>query len=246
MQRKIDYTDVWNDTLMLIKSHKEAILAIAGLLIFLPNWAAGFFAGQPDVEGIVSLPAYMTALEEYWAANSAILLSAGIVSFFGTLSLYVLVARTGLDRIGDALTTALLLLPIYFVVQLLTGLATIIAVLALIIPALYLIGRFTPVPSVVAAEPGIGVVGALRRSWELTNGAGWAVFFLVLVVALVAAISLLVVQLLVGLVISLASGGEGIAILESGISALGDTMLGILMVTLGVAIYRHLKMQDPA
>jgi hypothetical protein len=50
--RSLDYSAVWADTTDMLRKHREAIVAIAGLLILVPNWASGFFAGQPDVEGV--------------------------------------------------------------------------------------------------------------------------------------------------------------------------------------------------
>ena len=44
MQKKLDYRAVGQDARALFAAHREAMVAIAGFFIFLPNWIAGYLA----------------------------------------------------------------------------------------------------------------------------------------------------------------------------------------------------------
>ncbi len=244
MQRTLDYTAVWNDTIALLRAHKEAIIAITGMLIFLPDWASGFFAGKVDLEGATTPAAMIMAMETHWLDNWPILLPTAIVTFFGGLCIYVLLNRSDMARVGDALMLAIKLLPLYFIAQLMAGFFTFIGFMLLIVPGLYVSGRLTPLPAVIASEPELSVKGSIDRAWSMTTGIGWATFFLTLIVALVGIISFFVLQLVIGLIVHLGFGPEGLPFIETAFEALGGAILTAIMITLGTAIYRHLKAQD--
>jgi hypothetical protein len=85
---------------------------------------------------------------------------------------------------------------------------------------------------------------ALSHAWDLTRNLGWAVFGLIFVVALVAGISLLVVQLISNLAITLATGPDGIPLLQTGISAVSETLMTVILMALGTAVFHQLSRQD--
>jgi hypothetical protein len=244
MNRTLDYSAIWADTVSLLKVHKEALIAIAGVLIFLPNWISAFFAGQPDVEGLTKAADIYAAQSAYFMDNWLLLLTSGVIAMYGGFALYALILRKDMPRVGDALLFALKLFPFYFIAALLVGLFTLMGLLAFIIGALYLSGRFLPFAATMISEPVHGIMGSIKRSWELTRGAGWMTFLLALIVSLVLVVIILVTDLIIGLICTLMAGPEGIPLVQTGFSSLTATIATLVGAALGAAIYRHLVAQD--
>jgi hypothetical protein len=242
--RALDYSAVWSDTTDMLRQHREAIVAIAGLLIFVPNWASAFFVGQPDLEGIKSVADIFAAQGDHLLANWPILLPLGLVSFFGGIAVLTLLLRPELPRIGDALLFAAKLFPVYFVVSMLTGILTSLGVFAFLIGLFYIAGRLLPVAPIVVAETdkGIGIWGSIARGWELTRGLGWKCFLLFFMIMLVAYIAMGVIDMVVGIICSLA-GPEGVPLVQTLVSALTGSALGVVVLALEAAVYRHLAAQ---
>jgi hypothetical protein len=244
VRRTLDFSAVWNETTDMLRKHREGIVAIAGLLILVPNWASGFFVGQPDIEGLTSMSDIFQAQSQHFSDNWMILLPLGILSFFGGIAVLSLLLRQEMERVGDALLFALKLLPVYLIVSILTGVLTSFGVLAFIIGLFYLAGRFMPVGPVVVAEPDKGIMGSIARGWELTSGLGWKCFLLFLIVMVVAYISIGVADLAIGTICKLIAGPTGVPLVQSFVSALTATALSVTILALESALYRHLQRQE--
>lgn len=244
MNRKLDYSSVWKDTQSQLNAHREGVGAISGLFLFLPDWIARLFAGQPDLEGASTPAQILLAFQDFYLENWPILLPTGLLGFFGAVAVYVLLTRQDLATIGSALGKALALLPFYFLVQVSGGLIMLGGFLLIILPGMYLSGRLTPLGAIAVAETDRGFAGTFSRAWELTRGNGWSVFFLTLIVALVASLTAMIVGLMVGLTCRLLAGPEGVPFVETGIDAALGAVIATLMVSLTVAIYRHLSAQN--
>ena len=245
MVRTLDYSAVWADTTDMLRQHREAIVAVAGLLILVPNWASGFFVGQPDVEGVKTVADIFAAQGDHLLANWPILLPLGLVSFFGAIAVLTLLLRPELRRIGDALMFALKLFPVYLLVSILTGILTSLGAFAFLIGLFYIAGRLLPVLPIVVAEndKGIGIWGSIARGWELTRGLGWKCFLLFFMIMLVAYISMGVIDMIVGIICTLA-GPQGIPLVQTFVSALTGSALGVVILALEAAVYRHLAKQN--
>ena len=243
MSRKFDYSSVWQVTQAQLAAHREGVGAIAGLFLFLPDWIARLFAGQPDLQGATTPAQMLLAFQSFYLENSAVLLPTGLLGFFGAVAIYVLLTRADMSTIGSALAKALALLPFYFLVQISGGLIMLGGFLLFILPGMYLSGRLTPLGAIAVAETDRGFAGAFSRAWELTRGNGWTVFFLTLVVALVASLTAMIVGLIVGLACRLLAGPEGVPFVETGVDAALGAVIAALMVSLTVAIYRQLSAQ---
>jgi hypothetical protein len=242
--RTMDFSAVWTDTTAMLRQHREAVIAVAGLLIFVPNWASGFFAGRPDIEGLTSMSDIFAAQGEHLADNWMIILPMTILSFFGGIAVLSLLLRQEMERVGDALLFALKLFPVYLIVSILTGVMTSLGALAFLIGLFYLAGRLMPVGPVVVAETDRGILGSIARGWDLTRGLGWKCFLLFLIVMLVAYISIGVADLAVGTICKLIVGPEGVPLVQTLVSALTATALSVTILALEAALYRHLQRQD--
>jgi hypothetical protein len=244
MSRRLDYSDIWADTKKLLATHRDGVVAIAALFLFLPDWVARLFAGQPDIEDAETPAEILTAFQTFYADNWALLLPTGLLSLFGVVALYVLLTRKDLPTVGAALGKAVAFLPFYFAVQLASGLATIAGLLLLLLPGLYIAGRLTPLAAVSVAERDRGFVDVIMRAWNLTQGNGWLIFFFTWVVALLASLTAIVAGLLVGLLCRLITGAKGVPFVETGVDAAFGAAIATLMAALSVAIYRTLAGKD--
>lgn len=244
MPRTLDFSAVWADTTAMLRQHREAIVAVAGLLILVPNWASGFFVGQPDIEGLTSMSSIFAAQSQHLSDNWMVLLPLGILSFFGGIAVLSLLLRQEMERVGDALLFALKLFPVYLIVSILTGVLTSLGALAFFIGLFYLAGRLMPVGPVIVAETDKGILGSIARGWELTRGLGWKCLLLFLIVMLVAYVSIGVADLAVGTICKLIAGPEGVPLVQTFVSSLTATALSVTILALEAALYRHLQRQD--
>jgi len=241
-ETQLDFMTVWNDTTSLLSQHKEAAIAIAGVFLFLPAWLIAYFIGQPDLEGAVDINQQIEIYTAYFNDNWLAIMISGLLTSFGTLSYYVILVRDDNISIGSALTKALVIFPIFFVVSIIVGLATALGLIALIIGALYLTGRFSAVAGVVSAEPERGILGSIKYAWSLTHNVGWMAFLMIFIVAIVGSIINLVLSLIFGLIFNLI-GGSVAELLTTGVESLLSAILSVVLATLMIAIYRHLKPQ---
>lgn len=240
MQQKFDYSKVWTLTQTQIAAHREAIAAVAGAFLFLPDWVSRLFAGNVHVSDAKTIADILDAYQDNLTSNLPLLLPTSLLNLFGAVVLYVLLLRKELPSVGAALKHGLLLLPFYFLLQLIGGFATLGGFLLLIIPGFYLTGRLAPLAAVTVAETERGLSGILSRTWELTLGKGWAVFFLILFMILAASLGILVVGMIVGIACRVIAGPNGVPLIETGVDAALGAMITTVMISLYVAIYRTL------
>lgn len=241
MQRKFDYSSVWADTQALLSAHREAIAAVAGVFLFLPDWASRLFIGKIAPSDATTPFEKIAEYQDFIASNWTILVPTGLLNLFGAVAVYTLLLRKDLASVGLALKHSLILLPIYFLVQLGGSLFTIAGFFVLILPGFYVVGRLAPLAAVTVAETDRGLSGIFSRAWQLTQGNGWAVFLLVFLVSLAAAIAVFVIGLIIALACRITFGAEGLPLLEHGVDAFLGAVTTTVMVSLSVAIYRALS-----
>ena len=141
--------------------------------------------------------------------------------FFSFQLLKIMVDKTGLNSRGDADV----FLP-YFGLSVLYGLAVILGLMLLVIPALFLVARWCLAQPLVVAQ-GRGVMKAFGESWERTSGNDFPIIVAVLLF------------FLVPMAISIAAGlmfPKG-TLLGIAISQLFGTMASLLSLSMGVALY---------
>jgi hypothetical protein len=137
-----------------------------------------------------------------------------------------------------------MLTPFYLLLSIMLGFMVGIGFLLLIVPGLYLFGRIVPAPAVMAAENRRNPFDAMRRTFALTKGRGWAILGLVFVVGIVAGIAVGVAGTLFGLIFVLAAGQELGKLLAAVVVAALRAALSTLLVMLYAAIYRALAGSD--
>jgi len=251
------YNAVWEDTVGLLRRNAPLLTAIAGVFMFLPALIFAVFMPPPEPQGADPARAVQLMIAFYRAAWPWFLLQ-GLFSIVGTLAMLRLVFASG-TTVGNALVHALKLTPFYLLLSILFGLAVglaslvivipavllgplavAVAILLLIVPLLYLIGRIVPVPAVMVAEDRRNPIDAIRRTFALTKGHGWAIIGIVFIVGVVAAIAMGMADTLAGLVFILAAGQEIGKLLASVVASALNAAFATLLVMLYAAIYRAL------
>jgi len=237
---KFSYGAVWNDTLGLLRENARLLAAVAGVFLFLPAVLVAVLFPDPETADVNRI--LRVLLDHYFAIWPWLLLK-GIFAMIGTAAMLRLVLAPG-TSVGGALTFGLMLIPFYFLLSLISGLIIGVGLLLLIVPGLYLVGRLVTAAPIMVAENRRNPIEAIGRSFEITNGKGWAVFGLVFIVGLVAIIVGGIAAALIGIVLILAAGQELGTLLTTIVGAALDAGVQTLLLVLYAAIYRGLTQSE--
>lgn len=243
MPKKLDYRLVGADARDLLKTHSEPIIAIAAFFIFMVNWLSANLLPDVNLGDTSNITATIALLRDFFEANWQVLLPTMLATMYGSLAVYVLLVGPRVAKVGDALTGALALFVPYVLASVLAGWATFAGFVLLILPGLYLTGRLALLPAVIAAEPGLGIAGSIRRSWEISRDCGWAILIQMLFVALIIRLVSIIVGSMVGLISRLLAGEGGLPLLDTGFAAAFTSIEAVIFVVFIAAIYRHLAPQ---
>lgn len=239
---KFDMGAAWDDTLLLLKSHTGLIVAIAGVFFFLPALAFAWFGPVPvEPPAGADFNQLMASFRESARQMIPGQVVVALSTMVGTVAILRLwLARTGVS-VGEALTFGLMLFPTMLAVQILTGIAIGIGVVLLIVPGLYLVGRLALVAPAIADRAIYNPIEAIRTSWDLTRDNGWAVFFFLLLVALV----IFIVALIIGGVLAVVAGsGPGFGHMAGGfVEAAFGAISSLFSVAVAAAAYRQLALR---
>ncbi len=237
---KLNYMECWSGAMAILRDHKEAILAIAGVFLFLPTLLMAQFVGQPNLEGTEDLNAITAAYSTFFGENTFAIIASNLLISFGGFVIYFTIAPSHSGTVADDLGKALRLFLIFLIANILTGLATFAGILLFIIPGLYVACRLILVPIIIADHGERNPLEALKKSWESTKDNGFSILLLVLMIAVIGAITVGVIQMIIGVIIGLATGGAGWPLIENLVSALGGTALQIVFTVLIGSIYYQL------
>jgi len=175
---------VWQETRMIVRAKAWVFAPIAAAFVLLPYLlAARFF---PDNRtSILDTPATGPAIAQL------VVSIVGVIAEIAILSI-VLHPREGERSVNHVIGEAVRLTPAMFVLKLAIGLATLLGLLAFVVPGLYLAGRLAmAVPAMVGER--LGIADSLRRGWDLGGGHVGRIlaFILLLLIAAIGAIVLL-------------------------------------------------------
>lgn len=234
---KFSYSAIWDDTVRMLKSHGSLVLALAGVFFFLPELLIGYFVPAPTDETPT-----IAALMAYYRENSLVLLLKSLVNALGAVSMYLLLFDQKGRTVGSAIGAALPLFIFYFITAMLVTMAVSFGFLLLIIPGIYLLGRLAISGPVLVAENRKNPLDAIGGSWRLTQGNGWAIAGLIVIVSLAGMILTFAITAILGSIFILIGGREGVGgllvlILTSALTAGLYTVVIVLL----AAIYRRLS-----
>ena len=240
---KLSYSAVWDDTVALLRAHGSLIAALAGAFLFLPALLLATLAPQPTG---MQPPDIMPALTAWFRENLLWLVLARLVELVGSIAILRLVFGPRGTSVAAAIGAGGTLLIFYLIPFILANLAVAFGFLLLIVPGLYLMGRFAPLGPVVVAEERRNPADALARTWALTAGRGWAVTGLILLVAIAGGITMLVVNGVFGIVFLLVLGKGLGGFLGRLVGAATGTAFSVLLLLLYASIYRALVARGSA
>ena len=234
---RLNYGELWNEAIGLVRRNRPVVVALAGALFFLPNLVVGYLARfEPAGPGIGYLEAILAHVRAHWP----LILAGGLVEMLGTLTLLRLFLKADGRTVGAAIAASLALLPTMFLASFLSNVALVIGFLLLIVPGIYLLGRLGLVPAVIVAENRRNPLDAIGRGVALTRNFGFAVaglFVIVFVLAIVADIALS--GALGSVAILLAGRDTGLLVAEAA-GALVWAAAAVLQVALASRIYLRL------
>lgn len=238
---KFDMGAAWDDATTLVKAHLPLTGILAGIFLFLPGMALAVLGPVPLT------PPADTTPDQLWGLLLADmrqqlpwLLLVAVASTLGSVAILRLwLARSG-TSVGEALTFALMMIPTLLAVFVIQSFIFGIAMLLLIVPAIYLIGRFAAVYPLLADRDLKNPFAALQGSWQLTQGNGWRVALFVILFMVV----LLIVTAIVGMVTGLfgAHGSFG-HLIGSAINSAVSAAFGLLNTAVIASIYRQLTVR---
>jgi hypothetical protein len=243
---KFSYSAVWEDTVRMLKSHGSVLLALAGVFFLLPSLLTGYALPTPTGSETDAIG----AMAAYYRQNWLWLLLGGIVNSVGAIAIYLLLFDRRGGTVGSAIAGALPIVPFYFIMSLIMSVAVGLGLVLLIVPGIYLLGRFATAGALMVAERRPNPFQAIGGSWRLTKSRGWAVAGLVLLVAVAGVVLSFAITAVLGSIFLLIGGRDGVGgllvlILSSALSAALYTVLIVLL----AAIYRRLtgtESADPA
>jgi len=258
---KFDSMRAWNEAMALLRANREALVALAGMFLFLPSFAAMLLAPPPDAKGITQFPQLAALYQGYMRENWPVLVTASLVVSIGTLAILALLADRSRPTVADCVKAALKTLLPLVAAQILIGMALILpaAILTGLAAAtklaalvtLVLLGvigviafvavRVMLLTPVMIAEKRYNPVDALARSWVLTKGQFWRLlaFFVLLMVAVTIVTGL--IDAGVGMLVTLIGGDKAGEIASGLISSLTGTASNLVYLAALAASYRQLS-----
>lgn len=197
-------SDLWKRTHAAVQARFADFALIAGAFAFLPNVAVTRFAPE----------------------NPFALLAVALAGLVGQIVVVRIAMRPETDT-GDALRGVTAVFLPALGLMLIVGIVTFIGFLALILPGLYLLGRFvTALPALLAR--GGGIESALRHSWALTDGKAVPI----IAVAAAFVFMFLVSAFIAGGVGAVISGGTGTE--GARVSLIGAVLVSAVAATFSV------------
>lgn len=235
------YDRVWADVVAMIRANGVLLATLAGAFIFLPSLALWMYAPMPSPPSGGESNEGMRFLLDYYRGNWPLLLLVNLVSTFGQVAILTLLLDRDRPTVGEALGVSARLLPVYFVMTIMTNFAVGIGFFLFIVPGIYLLGRLALTGAVMVGDGVTNPVEAMRLSWTYSNGLGWRIAGLVLLIGIVAWIALSAASSVLGVVAGLLLPEGAGAVAKAFADALAGGGLALLMAVLTAAIYRQLR-----
>jgi hypothetical protein len=228
----------WDEVRQLLGGEMQLLVAIAGVFFLLPGLVLSFML--PPIEDITSLAAIVAVLQPYLP----LIFFISLIQMVGQLAMWSLVTTSERPTVGEAIKTALLFLPFYFLINLSSNIIVGLGLLLFIIPGIYLAIRLAPIGVIAITEAIRNPIVAVQRSFEVTKGNALPIFAFILIIGIVFFLISFASAMVFGTVLTLSGldmgpGGAGASLLAfvSGIISAAGTTIFTLM---AVAIYRQL------
>jgi len=233
---RFEYDKVWADAVAMLRAERSAVVALAGVFLVLPTLLIGHFVPFQAPETDV-----IQAFSDYVSRGWLWMLIASLVQLLGGLAILRLFLKRDGSTVGGAIAAAATLLPTYFVANLLNSLMITIGLFLFIVPGLYLLGRVALTAPVIAAEDQRNPIDAIQRSFALTEGNGWRVLGLLLLVYIVGGVANAVATVVLGSLFILAVGQQLGLFISLIMTSIVSAATGLVILAVTAALYERLR-----
>lgn len=221
----------------MLAANAGLLTALAGVFLFLPAvLEARFF---PAPEGWRTLNEWFELMQAHSARHWPWMLLSMLLNLIGVVAIYLLLLAQPRLTVGGAVLRALAILPFYWVLQVIVGIAWGIGFMLLIVPFFFLLGKLVLAAPILVAEAPRAPFTAIERAWKRSAGRAWAIAGMVVLVYLAILIISMAVRIALGIVVLLLLGREGmggllLALLHGTVVA----VVSVITTVLVTAIYR--------
>lgn len=264
---KFDMGQAWSQAVAMLSANRDLVLVVAGVFFFLPSVVSAmimptfvqeFPVAQPDTDPTIVLQTMGNAMIEVFRRTWWIYAIMILLQYLGSLTLLALLRDSSRPTLGEALKlgataflpmlAAQLILSVGIGIALVVigglaftaniGLGVLVSLLLFVVLA-YLWVKFSLIPPVIAVERVYNPVAAIVRSWRLTKGNSFRLFFFYVLIVIIAVVIVLVVSGIFGLVF--AALGPQVQLLGNAIvSGAFQAAVGALMLGIYAAAHRQL------
>ena len=234
---RLNYGELWNEAVGLVRCNRSVVIALAGAFFFLPNLLVGYLAPmEPGGQGV----SFIETVAAHVRANWPLILAGGLVEMLGTLVLLRLLLKSDGRTVGALIAASLALLPTMFVASIVSNMLIVIGLALLIVPGVYALGRLALVPAVIAAEQRRNPFDAIGRSFALTRNCGFAVAWIFVIVFVVAAVIDIALSGGLGSVAILLAGRDTGLLVAEAVGAVIWASASVLQIAIASRIYLRL------
>jgi Membrane domain of glycerophosphoryl diester phosphodiesterase len=257
---RFDSSKAWNETAQSVAANRDVLLALAGVFMVLPLFALAVFVPQPEPPAGAKPEALIELLGAYYSKTWPAYLGAALINMVGSLSMLALFTDLSRPTVGQAIKLGAIGTPSVVAAQLLMGMGlavaamipvalasvlgvpalAVVAVAAALALAVWIWVRFALVAPAVMVDGLRNPIEAMRRSWQLTRGnAGGLLAFFVLV-GIAFLVSIFIVQLVIGLVLSLIMPPGAAAVATALVASVLQAVMSVYFVGVFAASHRQL------
>jgi hypothetical protein len=258
---RFDSNRAWQDASTAVLANRDMVIALAGVFMVLPAFAISVLNPPPEPPAGADYKAILEMLGEYFKGAWPGYLLVALINTIGTMAILALFGHASRPTVGQAIAKGLPATPVAIVVQLVQGFVLTgaillpstllgltgspgLAALGLLIGiglAIYLAVRLCLANAAIAIDGLRNPFAALQRSFSLTraNVGRLLVFFVLLVLAF--AISIQLIQLLIGLLAQLLAGGEVAAMITALTGAVLSAVMTVYLLAAAAASHRQLS-----
>lgn len=240
------------DAWALFRRDADLLLRVAGLFFFVPTYALLLLVGPlplPDADIAdtqARAQAWMTALDGWVGDYGLGSVGAYAITYFGLAVVFCLFLDAERPTIGSAIQRAARRFPRFILAMVVVSLPAGAGMYILLLPGLWLMSRFMLAGPLLFAQPGIGAMQAVGRSWRMTRRAQLSLLGAIVTVYLAAILAgqpfMLLSRWLGG------EGGTGVGDANPlGVALVEALAAGVAMLTqlagalIAVAAYRRLS-----
>lgn len=258
---KLDTNRAWQEATAMVSANRDVLFALAGVFFILPSLALALLFPTPEISPDAAPRAMFAMLAEHFRAVAPWQILGVIVTALGVLSLLALITDRQRPTVGAAIGEGLRGLPTYigttlisvavvvtvFLLVLLIAAASGSTILGILLglPALiaviYVSFRWNLAVPVIAVERERNPIGALHRSWKLTEGNVGRIFLFLFLLGLVYLVILLISAAVISGGTALAFGAEAGRYAGSAVGAVLGGIFSVYVTASLAAIHRQLS-----